>query len=465
MGVQISAHNFKQLIKGVPKEKVFGYGPHNNPNITVLHEHDNIVVKGNFEIDENIIFKRGEVYEKEIFFDGGTYKNIIFLGGKFKKIFFRRGNFNGYVSIRGGHIENLMLLGGNFTHWLGTLDGFSNTDFNNQVLADEPLIIDRFEIEGGTYANNLWISGGTIGSLEIKTVTPVKIHCKPNDDKIYDSLNNNYTSRFTSTPRIKNLIFSRYSNKDNFYHISEIKLETIKFENFTNIGNITLTNIELEKSISFENSDLGKITFINCDFSKQTLYFDSSKITEISLAGVQLPESFNIYSVASDKLFQKRLVLGQLKKVYQNMGDNVSSNKYQAQELEIYRSTLNCSWEKFNLSLNKFSNNYGQKWESALALIIFSSGFFYILYCRTLGFYIDFSLEGFNIFLRNTGYFLEFINPIRKSEFLPKVLMNVTEDYNVSTVAIFIDSCSKLFNAYLIYQFIAAFRKHGKKSD
>jgi hypothetical protein len=72
---------------------------------------------------DDIVFRSGEHYDKDIIFDGGSFKNIIFRGGTFKKVVFRRGTFDGFVSIRGGSIENLVLLGGIFNHWLGTLNG------------------------------------------------------------------------------------------------------------------------------------------------------------------------------------------------------------------------------------------------------------------------------------------------------------------------------------------------------
>lgn len=464
----VYASELKQLLnKSKTKEEVYKFrlsGNRELPPIFIEYVENKIIVSGFFEVSDDLIFESGEIYDKEILFDGGIYKNIIFRGGSFKKIFFRRGTYNGYVSIRGGNIENLTLLGGNFNHWLGTIDGIQNIEKEDIKLAEEPLVINRFEIEGGSYANNMWISGGKIDSLEVKCVTPVKIHCKPNDDKSFDASTNKYTTRFNSSPDIRNLIISRYSNKDNFFHFSELELDTIKFEDFTNIGNITISKVKLNDFICFENSDLGKTTFIDCDFSNQTMYFDSSKITEIALAGANLPNPPNINS-RSGKKYQKRLALSQIKKVYQNMGDNVTALKYQAEEHANYLSTLNPGWEKINLWLNQQSNRHGQSWQRALGVLLIGSSIFYTAYCLALGFHIDLSINGINKFLRNAAYFLEFLNPIRKSDFLPKALIGISEEYRLPTAAIIIDSLSKLFSAYLIYQFIAAFRKHGKKSE
>jgi hypothetical protein len=66
--------------------------------------------------------------------------------------------------------------------------------------------------------------------------------------------------------------------------------------------------------------------------------------------------------------------------------------------------------------------------------------------------------------LRIISFFPEFINPIRKSEFLPKAILQSEIEPKIKASIILVDSLSKIFSAYLLYQFIAAFRKHGKKS-
>lgn len=470
MAFLVGPKSFKEILSGRSVrdvyERMIRVGI-TNPEIISKVVGNQILISGNFYIEDNLIFEAGENYDLEIIFDGGTYKNIIFRGGTFKKIVFRRGEFNGYVSIRGGHIENLVLLGGIFNHWLGTLNGVTNFDNDKKQLAEEDLKINRFEIEGGTYANNIWLSGGSIDRLEIKCVTPVKIHCKPNDDKVFDTEANQYKIQYNSAPVISDLIISRYSNKENFFHFSELNLSTLKFENFTNIGNITIAKVALKKHIHFENSDLGKTTFIDCDFSNQKMVFDSSKITEVGLAGTQLPDADNIQSTStniSNRMLQKRLALSQIKKAYHNMGDSVHALKYHRDELTTYMNTLKFGWEKINLCLNGFTNKHGQSWGRALIVLLIGSTSFFTAYCIALGFKFNPSSEGWKIMFKNLGLLLEFINPIRKSDFLPKVLIGTQEDA-IPRSAYIIDGFAKIFSAYLIYQLISAFRKYGKKSD
>ncbi len=463
MSFKISSEHFKKIICGEQTPGEMFSNHINTPSIFAEYSDDKITISGDFELKDDLIFESGEKYELEIFFDGGKYKNIIFRGGTFKKLFFRRGEFNGYVSIRGGKIDSLILLGGNFNHWLGTIDGIRNKESEDSMLAEEPLEINRFEIEGGFFLNNIWISGGDIKSLEVKCVTPVIIHCKPNDDKFFDATKNSYENKFKSKPRINNLLISRYSNKSTFYHFSELDLQNLKFENFTNLGNITISKISISDNICFENSDLGKTTFVDCDFSNRKMIFDSSKINEIGLAGTKLPKPKNIDSKLSGNKNQKKLALSQIKKVYQNLGDNLTANLYQSEELNTYKSTLKNGWEKTNLWLNKHTNNHGQRWDRPLALLMIFNILFYTLFCFSLGFEVNIkSPENVSTFLRNSSYFFEFLNPFRKSDFIPNQLITISDKNPIPSITVFIDSVSKIISAYLLYQFIAAFRKFGK---
>jgi hypothetical protein len=423
-----------------------------------------LIINGGFSLDDDLRFSQADGFDKEIIFDGGTFNNIIFTGGYYKKIIFRRGTFNGYISIRGGTFDNIVLLGGTFNHWLGTLNGIIN-EKNGEKLAEERLKIRLFEIEGGTYTNNIWVSGGIIERLELRVLSNIKIHIKPNDDKIYDPVTATYSPEYDSIPSIIDLIFSRYSNKDSIFQISTIPISNIIFRDYINAGIVNFANIGLTENLEFTNSDLGKTTFINCDFFYRKLLFRSSKITEVALAGSRFPQPGNIISGRSDdSVKQRRLAFSQIKKVFETRGDNIEAGKYQAEELNVYYSELKFGWEKINLGFNKYSNNHGQSWERPLILLILSGVLFYTIFCLSLGVTFDFSLTGLKEFGRLACYFFEFINPIRKSDFLPKEILQPAGEPNIPALAFLVDNVSKIFTAYLVYQLIAAFRKHGKKS-
>ena len=186
----------------------------------------------------------------------------------------------------------------------------------------------------------------------------------------------------------------------------------------------------------------------------------------------------------SQILEQQRLALSQFKKIYENRGDNVRATQALAEEMEIYRLQLkkpipfqfpiwhkpmtwkyiftqNKEWwnnrsERANLWLNMFSSYYGNNWIKAASwTLVFNSGFF-LLYCLSIGY-----RPGWDIgkFFTLAAYSFEFLNPLRKADFLKHKLPGECEGLSV-----FIDYLSRIIIAYFVYQTIAAFRKFGKKS-
>lgn len=206
---------------------------------------------------------------------------------------------------------------------------------------------------------------------------------------------------------------------------------------------------------------MGKTILLNTDWSSFNWRFISSKISDLFLAGSYLPKAKNIISENKE---EERLALSQIKKIYENRGDFVEAGKYQAEEMNVYLETLPKSWEKVNVWLNKWTNNHGQSWQRALGVTLGGSIFFYSFYCFFLGFKFDISFEGLGEYGRLLCFLPEFINPIRKAEFLPKILLESANEPKVSPIVYLWDNIGKIFITYFIYQFIAAFRKHGKKS-
>jgi hypothetical protein len=466
----IVSNDFKAILSEIEKDDKTKtnaiFQKSNAPKIKIKIENDNIIIGGDFELKDDLVFDKQDEYDLPIIIDGGTFKNITFIGGRYRKIIFRRGEFNGYVSIRGGYFGNIILLGGNFKHWLGTLKGANNfLSIGNKLteLAEENLDIVRFEIDGGTYAHNIWLSGGNINRLEIKCVTPVKIHCHPSDDKQFNSDSETYEYLYNSVPKIEEIVISRYLSKDTFYHFSELEIKNLSFENCTNLGNITFSGNKITNELKLENSDIGKTTFINCKFSKDILIFKNSKITEMSLAGTILPK-MNNKKTDIENIEQIKLAMSQIKKVYQNMGDNGNASYYKAEELKSLLQHPKFKWDKINLWLNQFSNKFEVSWERAFAILLLGNLILYGLYCRSLNFNMNYSKEGVKLMFQNLSYIFEFINPIRKLSTISEILIP-DYDKSLSSTTILIDSLSKLFNAYIIYQFISAFRRHGKSSN
>lgn len=264
--------------------------------------------------------------------------------------------------------------------------------------------------------------------------------------------------------------------RDSILELNEIKFNIFNFDSFLNYGNIYIKNILAQgkdPQINIELSDLGKTSFIGSDLRNVILNFKSSKIVECFISNTELP---NKISTENSDENQKRLIFSQLKKVFENRGDSVQANNYLAQEMNSFYSSLKWkwginagwfkngkNWEIINLGLNKFSSNHGHSWQRGLFSTFIVSVFLYTLYCKSLGYYISLPSTKLNVenFLKLSSYFLEFINPIHKADFIAEKVL--AKGLDIPSISRFIEGISRIFITYFVYQLIQAFRKHGKK--
>jgi len=230
----------------------------------------------------------------------------------------------------------------------------------------------------------------------------------------------------------------------------------------------TVESMPNESKLEIVNSDLGKMTFIQCKLDT-SLSFENSKLSELSLVGSTFP---------TDKLLentdhtQQRSVLYQLRKVFESNGDSLQARRYKAAELNAYRMEINENgiWEeKAALDLNRWSNEHGESWKKALFKMLCIGAPLWLL--LTIPFFeigIDLK-ENFEVLFQSLSYGIEFFNPIHKLGFVSDYAMNVAGYHkgDIPTYALafgnVIDGLWRIVSAYLIYQLIAAFRKHGGK--
>lgn len=242
-------------------------------------------------------------------------------------------------------------------------------------------------------------------------------------------------------------------------------------------------------SVIFSQSSLGKAEFTDFDFESFEFYYNNSKITETFISGGTLPQTIEISNVEKDKnptdyYIQKVGAYNQFKKIFDSQGDNFQSTYFQAkaaenqslllseqkkeeisQKQETTKIWLQRQWFSFHYSyfshnaferltfrLNECSNKHGESWVQALKFIFFVSLLFFILYCLSSDEYEltnNFNWRSFDKIFKD---YILFLNPTEK----------IKSDLNGSST--FIVFVSKIFIGYGIFQLIAAFRKHGKKS-
>lgn len=247
------------------------------------------------------------------------------------------------------------------------------------------------------------------------------------------------------------LLFNENKGLENFFVINE---------------NLIYNTQAKEKQLYIRFSDLGRINFIDSDFSDFKLFFYSTKLSEIYLAGSKLPKrvyAIDIGRSRKDQKHQERIANSQLKKLHEQQGDLLAANEYFANEMNAYYHSLDWKrqpWEKFPLFLNKLSSNHGQSWIRALITTLVISVIFYFIFCVSLEYYPanPFNEQNVKAFIKLSSFYLEFLNPIHKLESFSELY----QQKNIDSISRFIDGISRIFIAYFVYQLIQAFRKHGR---
>lgn len=318
-------------------------------------------------------------------------------------------------------------------------------------------------------------------------------------------------SLFGGTFMLNNISSINKLNRFNEYPQGPFVMDFKEFE-FSAVNEKSLLRIA--------ESDLGRAQFIGCDFRTFNRFeFKNSKILEVFVAGTELPiggyisypkaphkyntsvpnkieqdnsETIEKYlkSIGNEILEQQRLALSQFKKIYENRGDSVRATQALAEEMEVYRQQLknmsitfdwpswykvwiwhhaitkNKQWwnnrgERVNLWLNKFSNFYGNNWLRGVITTISINSLLFWAYSYSLNFRLGTNWEMFRYLI---AYSFEFLNPLRKADFLTDKFTDYDITIKASPASIAIDYISRIIIAYFVYQTIAAFRKFGKKS-
>lgn len=232
----------------------------------------------------------------------------------------------------------------------------------------------------------------------------------------------------------------------NFYNISpsnsNSKIEIHK----SNLDNTWFDNIDFSKYdiVSFFRTKFGKTTFTSCDFPTDNTSFEKFKTIE----NVHYPEK------KADNYYKNQYeIFLQLKIILESTGNFYEAQKLQAISNDALQKIKTISnWDKVILWINGKSNNHGLSIERPLYYFLCFSIFFYILYLLSLGKIFNSNEIDYSLF----GYYFSFIDLTHRSDFLVE-----KEKFNFFSLTI--DFLSKLISGFFIYQFVAAFRKYGKK--
>lgn len=222
------------------------------------------------------------------------------------------------------------------------------------------------------------------------------------------------------------------------------------------------------------NCSLGETEITGSDLTKFNFEYRDSKLLKVFFSGTQLPkERIDIYNGTPlgrlpDRVYfeQKISVYNQLKRIFENQGDVVEATWYHAKAMANQQRLLSLQYhekadkwwseeafELFNFRLNKISNNHGESWRMALCFSFSVLLVIYTLYFTAINFEKPFALDGIDDFI---GNFFSFLDITHKIDFM-------VEKEVLNGWAKFLDFFGRVATGYCIYQFIAAFRRHGKK--
>lgn len=453
------------------------------------------VIGGDFQNEFNI---RGGTFENQLNFNGGLFNSLNIIGGDFQSISFNRAEFKNELNIHGGEIHDTLKLQN---------AKYQNIEIKSDTYLEARLYINRIEVSHNTYSNTSILSGFY------------------NEIAFIDATNTPDSVVQISNVQVNQLSFENYGNRG-YITFKDFEAKN-HLSNTTNPDLMSGESPpEVESSFSIIRSSLGRTEFIGSDLNSfGTLRFENSNLLNTFFEGSKWPEKITaIAKENSDVNNQLRIAYGQLKKVAQNQGDMIQANRYYQNEINAYSYSLHeiqwpgfikaffsycvsiknwflnilmcilnktrCllskitpkflktflkglksflisltreSLEKVTLFLNYISNNHGSSWGRAFIFTASATVVFYFFVCYSLGITPEFTPEGWGNFKDHISHgIFQFFLITHDVKFMEEVVdENVVIEYNSCTYLA--DIFGRIFISYGIYQFIQAFRKHGRR--
>jgi len=235
----------------------------------------------------------------------------------------------------------------------------------------------------------------------------------------------------------------------NFYNIKPYRkdVEGNKLEiHKSNLDKVWFDNVSFDdySSISFYRNKFGQTNFTSCDFPSQ--YKDFDKIQTIENIHYPDKKDKNYFKTRYETFLQ-------LKKQMENSGNFYEAQKFQAISNEALKNIENLPyWDKKILQINSLSNNHGLSIKQPFRATLFFSIIFYIIYLWSIGKMFNCNGIDWNLF----GYYFSFLDITHRIDFL-------VDKSRLNGFSVAIDYLNKILIGFLIYQFVSAFRKYGKK--
>ncbi|MDF3078002.1 MAG: hypothetical protein K0S09_1891 [Sphingobacteriaceae bacterium] len=250
--------------------------------------------------------------------------------------------------------------------------------------------------------------------------------------------------------KIDNIFIRNFSTQlpSNFYDIKPFRPElgNSKFEvHKSNLDHVWFDNVAFDSFsvISFYRNKFGQTMMTSCEFPKDYKGFEKFKTVE----NIHYPDKID---ESHQKVRYETFV--QLRKLLEASGNFYESQKLQAVSNEALLKISNLPWsDKIILKINSLSNNHGLSIAKPFFGTLTVCSILYILYLWTLGRIFNPNCVDLNLI----GYYFAFLDITHRNDFL-------VDKCELTGLSIVVDYLNKVLVGFLIYQFIAAFRKYGK---
>jgi hypothetical protein len=242
----------------------------------------------------------------------------------------------------------------------------------------------------------------------------------------------------------------------------------------------TATEVQRNPVFKLISSSLGKAEISGCKLDVFSFQYYNSKILDCFITGTELPkpEALVIHNGKSEiaqgriECHEQRMsYFNQLKKVFENHGDTVSAGRYHSlamiEQKKVLDKTTATNFkervkrqlDRITFFLNQKTNNHGEDWLRALVFIVVSGLTLFMAYSYHIWLRKPIAIPAQENYWNELWYHW-------KS--LPEwYLVTHRFDFMSNDIGGFgrlWDFLGRLFIGYGIYQFIAAFRRHGKKA-
>lgn len=212
--------------------------------------------------------------------------------------------------------------------------------------------------------------------------------------------------------------------------------------NKATLGNCELKNVELDKFkvVKIIDTDLSTLKFFNSRFAVKSV-----KGTKDSYQA--LYETFNdLYTVVKNQ---------------NNKRDQIEYYKASQENLLHSYLTKENRWKKIpsiiSLFIAKWYSNFGTRWTQAFFVTPLIAFLFFLPMMLCSNYDVDFSAKGWTNFQSLSVYYIQYLNPVHKLNFMDKAGGFI---FSQSFPFVLLDFLGRIFVSIGIYEVIRSFRKY-----